>query len=359
MNTAEATHSYERWVQRDIDIVPADLERKHRMIAADAYAFFRGTHYRWAQRWQAMDATLRRAPRVLAVADLHVENFGTWRDLEGRLMWGVNDFDEAFPLPYTYDLTRLAAAVAVARKTTDLEVGLSDATQAILAGYRSCLQHGQQPFVIENQQRWLREIALDEVKDPAKFWCKLETEGERCDNPPDTVRRLLRRELPDGAETLVVVRRVAGMGTLGMPRYVALADWAGSPIAREAKRLPPPSLHWALHHRSTSPRRYSRLLAALHPHPDPCYRPIGGWVVKRLGPDCAKVKLAHLEDDSARLRLLEAMGYETANVHVASVSSARLTADLESRPEGWLKDAAKAMTHGLFEDFNAWRAIGK
>jgi hypothetical protein len=82
-------------------------------------------------------------------------------------------------------------------------------------------------------------------------------------------------------------------------------------------------------------------------------------VVKRLGPDCAKVKLAHLEDDSARLRLLEAMGYETANVHVASVSSARLTADLESRPEGWLKDAAKAMTHGLFEDFNAWRAIGK
>jgi len=32
---------------------------------------------------------------VLAVGDLHVENFGTWRDAEGRLIWGVNDFDES------------------------------------------------------------------------------------------------------------------------------------------------------------------------------------------------------------------------------------------------------------------------
>ena len=31
----------------------------------------------------------------LSVGDLHVENFGTWRDSEGRLIWGINDFDEA------------------------------------------------------------------------------------------------------------------------------------------------------------------------------------------------------------------------------------------------------------------------
>src|SRR5260370_32652719 len=48
---------------------------------------------------------------VLAVGDLHVENFGTWRDAEGRLTWGVNDFDEAYPLPYTIDLARLATSV--------------------------------------------------------------------------------------------------------------------------------------------------------------------------------------------------------------------------------------------------------
>jgi hypothetical protein len=38
------------------------------------------------------------APRVLCVGDLHVGSFGTWRDAEGRLCWGVDDFDDAYPL---------------------------------------------------------------------------------------------------------------------------------------------------------------------------------------------------------------------------------------------------------------------
>src|SRR5216683_5892811 len=42
-----------------------------------------------------------RAPQIVAVGDLHVGSFGTWRDGEGRLCWGVDDFDEAYPLPYT------------------------------------------------------------------------------------------------------------------------------------------------------------------------------------------------------------------------------------------------------------------
>ena len=50
--------------------------------------------------------------KLKGVGDLHVENFGTWRDVEGRLVWGVNDFDEAYALPYTNDLVRLVASVA-------------------------------------------------------------------------------------------------------------------------------------------------------------------------------------------------------------------------------------------------------
>jgi hypothetical protein len=26
-------------------------------------------------------------PRVLGVGDIHLENFGTWRDAEGRMVW--------------------------------------------------------------------------------------------------------------------------------------------------------------------------------------------------------------------------------------------------------------------------------
>jgi len=32
---------------------------------------------------------------------------------EGRLSWGVDDFDESYPLPYTNDLVRLAASVRI------------------------------------------------------------------------------------------------------------------------------------------------------------------------------------------------------------------------------------------------------
>ena len=54
------------------------------------------------------------APQVLAVGDLHTENFGTWRDGEGRLVWGINDFDEVAVMPYTLDLVRLAASARMA-----------------------------------------------------------------------------------------------------------------------------------------------------------------------------------------------------------------------------------------------------
>ena len=52
--------------------------------------------------------------RVLAVGDIHLENFGTWRDADGRLVWGVNDFDEAAQMPYVLDLVRLAASALLA-----------------------------------------------------------------------------------------------------------------------------------------------------------------------------------------------------------------------------------------------------
>ncbi len=48
------------------------------------------------------------------MGDLHIENFGTWRDLEGRLIWGINDVDEAYPVRYPNDLVRLAASAFLA-----------------------------------------------------------------------------------------------------------------------------------------------------------------------------------------------------------------------------------------------------
>src|SRR5208282_3351182 len=104
MRIKKATKKYETWLAKNIAIVPADLALKHTRMAADPFQFLRATFYRWMQVWPQVCPDLARPPQVLAVGDLHVENFGTWRDKEGRLIWGVNDFDEAWPMAYTIDL---------------------------------------------------------------------------------------------------------------------------------------------------------------------------------------------------------------------------------------------------------------
>jgi len=100
MRIAKATASYEAWLGKRITLLPADLRRKHAAMAEGVFFFFRATFYRWMQLWPEVCAKECQAPRVLAVGDLHVENFGTWRDVEGRLVWGINDFDEVYELPY-------------------------------------------------------------------------------------------------------------------------------------------------------------------------------------------------------------------------------------------------------------------
>jgi uncharacterized protein (DUF2252 family) len=95
---ATATREYETWLATYTSPVKADLALKHVLMKRDAFSFFRATFYRWMQVWPNVCAEMVTAPEVLAVGDLHLENFGTWRDTEGRLIWGINDFDEAYPV---------------------------------------------------------------------------------------------------------------------------------------------------------------------------------------------------------------------------------------------------------------------
>src|SRR4051812_28724848 len=113
MNISESTAAYENWLREQTRVIGQDLAAKHEVMTESPFVFLRATFYRWAQQWfEQTDEAL--GPPVPAVGDIHIENFGSWRDLEGRLVWGVNDFDEAFLLPYTFDLVRLATSVQLA-----------------------------------------------------------------------------------------------------------------------------------------------------------------------------------------------------------------------------------------------------
>lgn len=96
---------------------PAAFRVKFRKMAASAFAFYRGTaclFYQDLEREQHGGPYLDdRTGRVWIHGDLHAENFGTYMDSQGRLIFNVNDFDEAFVGPFTWDLKRFAASVAL------------------------------------------------------------------------------------------------------------------------------------------------------------------------------------------------------------------------------------------------------
>src|SRR6202158_4427258 len=174
MNILEATKSYDHWMRSCTTGVESHLRSKHELMREDLFLFFRGTFYRWAQLWPEICSPLCPAPKVLACGDLHVGSFGTWRDSEGRLCWGVDDFDEAYPMPYTNDLVRLAASARIVIDAEELVIRFKDACDAILGGYRRTLRDGGCPIVLGECEVTLERLGIDAIKPPADFWPRLQ-----------------------------------------------------------------------------------------------------------------------------------------------------------------------------------------
>ena len=85
-------------------------------------------------------------------------------------------------------------------------------------------------------------------------------------------------------------------------------------------------------------------------------RLLGNWVVRCLAPHCCRVELSALPDKRDETRLLHAMGFETANVHLGSkqaIKAVRL--DAAKRPPDWLHNAAMAMAEAVARDWDDWR----
>jgi uncharacterized protein (DUF2252 family) len=67
--------------------------------------------------------------------------------------------EEAFPLPYTNDLVRLAASVKIAAKAGALKISLRDACDAIMEGYRATLRKGGAPITLAEEEHFLQTSA--------------------------------------------------------------------------------------------------------------------------------------------------------------------------------------------------------
>ncbi|MEX0171607.1 DUF2252 domain-containing protein [Streptomyces sp. LMG1-1-1.1] len=120
---------------------PAAFRVKFRKMAGSAFAFYRGTaclFYADLEREARGGPYLdERTGRVWIHGDLHAENFGTYMDANGRLIFNVNDFDEAYVGPFTWDLKRLAASLALIGYAKALSDGqITELVRIYAAAYR-------------------------------------------------------------------------------------------------------------------------------------------------------------------------------------------------------------------------------
>jgi hypothetical protein len=280
MSFRDDNDAYEAWLAKQCHVVKKDIEYKHRRMKKSPFIFLRATYFRWAKKIGDWCPELMDAPQVLSIGDLHLENFGTWRDADGRLVWGVNDFDEAAVMPYLLDLVRLATS---ARLAPHPAVDPKDAANALLKGYREGLDDPQPALLFEGQT-WLRPYAEPAKGKPEKFWSEVAQYPKHA--PPRKVAKALIASLPKGVEN-IRLRRILhkGGGSLGRPRYVAVAYWRGGQVLREAKALVPSAWTWANGPKQSQKSNFLALANDRYRAPDPFLQVRHGFIFRRIAAD--------------------------------------------------------------------------
>jgi len=154
---------------------PEGAQRKFDTLAESAFVFFRGTALLYYRDYAGTDAHL---PIVFTIGDVHPENFGVMANSDGAPFFGVNDFDEAWAAPFSYDVKRgavgfwIAAAENGERKKDRRRV-----VRSFVDGYFTAL----------------RAYSLDDRSSTFQF---------RLDNSPKMIRSLLKRAQTDRGEFL-------------------------------------------------------------------------------------------------------------------------------------------------------------
>ena len=349
----KSTRRYEDWLRKQLhgDVVAQDLAEKHDKMRESAFLFLRATYWRWAETILDVCPDLANAPQVLAVGDIHLENYGTWRDRDGRLAWGVNDFDEAAEMPYVLDLVRLAASALLgrgARRITDAEI-----CTAILRGYRQGLDTPR-PVVLDRDKPWLRKLVVASEKERAKFWKKIA--AVRAKPAPARYKKAIAAAMPEPRLSIKTARRSAGAGSLGRPRWIGTADWRGELVIREAKALVTSA--WSrVHGPGHGASRAGELANGRFRSPDPWYLIKDGVVVHRLSPDNRKIEVEKDRPGLLTPEVLQIMGLELANVHLGAADRRHaIKRNLDMRKRGWLGANARKASHAIAQEYKDWKA---
>ncbi len=243
-----------------------ELHEKYCRMAVSPFVFYRGTaHLFWADfadDWRQHSFGCRRT-RTWLQGDAHAENMGAFNDQKGKLVYGLNDFDESVIGDYQYDLWRFAVSlVLVARRNG----GFSGSSKAKIVNALSASYLDAMASYVGNKQAlgrsfsagsttgllqaFLEETEADKSrKKLLKKWTDKADGGRMFDmslaklGPASKFEQSdIRAAMPDYGKTLSgsvsydgkafsvrdIARRLsAGTGSLGTPRYYVLIQGGG------------------------------------------------------------------------------------------------------------------------------------
>jgi len=360
MGIRAANDAFEKWLAKQLgdNFVKDDIKIKHAKMSKSAFAFLRATYWRWAEKIFEVCPNLREAPKVLAVGDIHLENFGTWTDREGRIVWGVNDFDEAAEMPYILDIVRLASSAVLA--ATPAHLSRQAICTHILEGYRFALKTPE-ALVLDRDHLWLRKsFIVDEIA-RKNFWRKIDKEhraalaNKNQTHPSSAWLKVFARALPDRSISLTYWPHTAGTGSLGRRRWLGYSFWRSGPLLREAKALVPSA--WVRAQGGKKKMRLNDIARGRYRAPDPWYEATGNVLVRRLSPNNRKLNLE--KGDSEMLldpHLLHAMGRDLAAIHLGTRGvRADLHADFSKRRHDWFRAQVDAASKFVENEYAEWK----
>ncbi len=352
-----------------IDADPRAFRRKFRKMAADPFAFYRGSAPLFYADVAAMDDRWAdaRTSRVWIQGDLHAENYGTYMNDAGYLVFDVNDFDEAYLGHFTWDLRRMAASLAL----LGFAKALSDETiEAMIATYADAYVEQVRAFATGDREAEFRltlentDGALHDVLLTALMATRVQLlqslttiEGHerefvdgsgvrRLDDAErnevlrayesylDTIPERKRQQSVSYAIKDVVGRTGFGIGSAGLPAYNLLVEGRSQAlendivlsmkqgnVAAPSRVVDDQRLRDAFEHQG---HRTAVSQRALQSHADPwlgwCELRGRGQVVKELSPYEADLDWDAVTEPDEILPLLRCLGQATAKVHCVSDS---------------------------------------
>lgn len=231
------------------------VKRKLRRIDESVFTFFRGTDHLFGQAWPLLQPR-DPGPAIQCAGDLHLENFGACQTEDGDFRFEINDFDEALVAPCSFDLVRCTTSILLAGQEWALST--LDATGialAFLEQYRAAVvesnrsgiigeiapRNGDGPvWVLLNATAAGTQVSLldrhTEVKKRGtrQILRNADKRPEISDEQKDQVRQAVEKYgaakgKPDVYHVLDVTGRIAGIGSLGLRRYLVLLEGHGSP----------------------------------------------------------------------------------------------------------------------------------